>query len=44
MYGRAPRFKRAMAKHSGAVRACVSHTGPPDHLKGDAPHKAGAGG
>jgi hypothetical protein len=30
--------------HSGAVRACVSHTGPPDQLKGDAPHKAGDGG
>ena len=27
-----------MSRHSGAIRSCVNHTGPPDALKGDAPH------
>ena len=34
------RFRRAMSRHSGAIRSCVNHTGPPDALKGDAPHRA----
>ena len=34
------RFRRAMSRHSGAIRSCVNHTGPPDPLKGDAPHRA----
>ena len=34
------RFRRAMTRHSGAIRSCVNHTGPPDPLKGDAPHRA----
>ena len=34
------RFRRAMSRHSGAIRSCINHTGPPDALKGDAPHRA----
>ena len=34
-----PEFRRVMSKHSVVVRQCTSHSGPPDPLKGDAPHK-----
>lgn len=34
------RFRNAVSKHSGKLRACVSHAGPSDELRGDAPHKA----
>ena len=34
------RFARLMSRRSGRVRACATHSGPPDEFRGDAPHRA----